>query len=175
MVLASVSHDTNLEELAQMADAIVEVATLSVSAVDGVPHHLTTEIEQLCSEVASLTMLVKFLTQHRRPSSLNPSHQQSSTDLCWYHQRYGESARKCIEPCSKSGKCPSQPLVVTSMSGHTPSHLFYIKDHSSGLTFLVDTGTQVSVIPPTSPQRKHRHDGFQLQAVNNSSIATYGN
>jgi len=65
--------------------------------------------------------------------------------------------------------------VATSVSGYTPSHLFYIKDHSSGLTFLVDTGTQVSVIPPTSLQRKHRHDGFQSQAVNNSPIATYGN
>ena len=65
--------------------------------------------------------------------------------------------------------------MVTSVPGHTPSRLFYIKDHSSGLTFLVDTGTQVSVIPPTSLQQKHRHDGFQLQAVNNSPIATYGN
>ena len=62
-----------------------------------------------------------------------------------------------------------------SGSGHTFSRLFYITDHSSGLRFLVDTGAQVSVIPPTSSQRKLRQDGFQLQAVNNSSIATYGN
>ena len=33
----------------------------------------------------------------------------------------------------------------------------------------------ISVIPPTPFQRKHGQDGFQLQAVNNSSIATYGN
>ena len=37
-----------------------------------------------------------------------------------------------------------------------------------------NTGAQVSVIPPTSAQKKHRHDGFHLQAVNNSPIATYG-
>ena len=107
MVLASVSRDTNLEELAQMADAIVEVATPSVSAVNAVPHHLATEIKQLHSEVASLTTLVKSLTQRRRSPSPNSSRRQSSTDLCWYHQHYGDSARKCIEPCSKSGNAPA--------------------------------------------------------------------
>ena len=39
----------------------------------------------------------------------------------------------------------------------------------------MDTGAQVSVIPPTPTQRKHTHDNFQLQAVNNSPITTYGN
>ena len=39
----------------------------------------------------------------------------------------------------------------------------------------MDTGAQVSVIPPTPAQRKHTHDNFQLQAVNNSPITTYGN
>ena len=61
------------------------------------------------------------------------------------------------------------------MPGHSPSRLFYITDHSSGLRFLVDTGAQVSVIPPTPAQRKHTHDNFQLQAVNSSPITTYGN
>ena len=74
----------------------------------------------------------------------------------------------------KVGKLRGQPLVATSGSGHSHSRLFYITDNSSGLKFLVDTGAQVSVIPPTSAQKKHRHDGFHLQAVNSSPIATYG-
>ena len=37
MVLASARQDTSLEELAQMADKIVEVATPSVSAVNNIP------------------------------------------------------------------------------------------------------------------------------------------
>jgi len=73
IVLTSVSRDTNLEELAQMADVIVEVATPSVSAVNAVPHHLATKIEQLRSEVASLTTLVKSLTQRHHSPSLNSS------------------------------------------------------------------------------------------------------
>ena len=56
-----------------MADAIVEVATPSVSAVNAVPHHLATKIEQLRSEVASLTTLVKSLTQRHHSPSLNSS------------------------------------------------------------------------------------------------------
>ena len=65
--------------------------------------------------------------------------------------------------------------MALSVLGHSPTRLFYIADHSSGLRFLVDTGAQVSVIPPTPAQRKHTHDNFQLQAVNNSPITTYGN
>ena len=111
MVLASTRQDTSLEELAQMADKIVEVATPSVSAVNNIPSsippQIATEMEQLRSEVASLTSLVKSITQHRRSPSPNfrrrQSPSRSSTDLCWYHQRYGDFARKCIEPCSKSG------------------------------------------------------------------------
>ena len=74
MVLAFVKCDTTLPELAQMADEIVEVATPSVSAVTHNPPHLTTEMEQLRSDVASLTNLVKSLTRRRRSPSPNPTH-----------------------------------------------------------------------------------------------------
>ena len=56
-----------------------------------------------------------------------------------------------------------------------PGRLFYITDNSSNFKFLTDTRAQVSVILPTFFQRKHRHSGFQLQAVNSSSVATYEN
>ena len=73
------------------------------------------------------------------------------------------------------GKRHGQPLVATSVPGHqSPSRLFYITDTSSGYKFLIDTGAQVSVIPPTSFQRKQKNNSFQLQAVNSSPIATYG-
>ncbi len=66
-------------------------------------------------------------------------------------------------------KQPGRPLV------RLPSRLFYISDHSSGLRFLVDTGAEVSVIPPSRTERIiHRQENLSLQAVNNSAIATYG-
>ena len=47
MVLASTRRDTSVEELAQIADKIMEVATTSVSAVTTTPPQLAAEMKQL--------------------------------------------------------------------------------------------------------------------------------
>ena len=60
------------------------------------------------------------------------------------------------------------------MTGQSQSRLFYITDHNSGLYLLVDTATEVSVLPPTNTERKHQQDGFTLQAVNHTPIKTSG-
>ena len=64
------------------------------------------------------------------------------------------------------------------MAAHVPgllqSRLFYITDHSNSLRFLVNTGAEVSIIPPSATDRKHQRDSLTLQAVNNSPIETYG-
>ena len=72
------------------------------------------------------------------------------------------------------GKRPGQPLIATSVSGQQPSRLFYVTDSLTGLCFLVDTGAEISVVPPSALDRKHCKDSFSLQAVNNTPIATYG-
>ena len=72
-----------------------------------------------------------------------------------------------------SGKRPGQLLMATSVAGQQPSCLFYITDSLTGLCFLVDTGADISVIPPSVSERKHCKDSFSLQAVNNTQIATY--
>ena len=59
-------------------------------------------------------------------------------------------------------------------SGQKQGHLFHVVDKSSGLRFLVDTGAKVSVIPPSPTDRKCPKQNFTLQAVNNTSITTYG-
>ena len=73
-----------------------------------------------------------------------------------------------------SGKRPVQPLMVTSVTGQQPSRLFQVTDSHTGLHFLVDTGVEISVIPPSTSDHKHHKDSFSLQVVNNTSIATYG-
>ena len=40
--------------------------------------------------------------------------------------------------------------------------------------FLIDTGSEVSVIPPTPADRRRSTDPRTLTAVNNTSIRTYG-
>ena len=53
------------------------------------------------------------------------------------------------------------------------SRLFYVHDHSTGFRFLVDTGAEVSVVPPSRTDR-NRRGNFCLQAVNRTDITTYG-
>ena len=64
--------------------------------------------------------------------------------------------------------------MATSATGLLPSRLFYVTDRPTGLRFLVDTGAEVSVVPPSRAERKNRTEQSGLQAVNNSPIATYG-
>jgi len=115
MVLASTRDNTPMEDLAQLADKIIEVAAPPI--VSTVTPQQTSEMEQLKSEIASLTKVVSSLKQqHFRRRSKSPYRGRSpgpprqrrysssqDSDLCWYHQTFGDSARKCKPPCSKSG------------------------------------------------------------------------
>ena len=75
---------------------------------------------------------------------------------------------------SPSGKRPGQSLAATGVPGLVPSRLFFIMDRNQGLRFLVDTGAEVSVLPPTCAERRHPSESLSLQAVNGTRIATYG-
>lgn len=55
----------------------------------------------------------------------------------------------------KGRKRPGQLLAVTSATGLQHSHLFHITDRSTGTRFLIDTGAEVSVVPPSRTKRKH--------------------
>ena len=64
--------------------------------------------------------------------------------LSWYLLKYGEAARKCKQLCDKA----DHTLAAMSVVGHSSSHLFYVTDKCSGTQFLIDTGSDVSVVPP---------------------------
>ena len=107
MVVASSSDDVSLEELAQLADRIMDVSTPTVAAVTG--PSVTSELEQLRSEVTRLNALVQKLqlplrpqSHFRHPRARSPSPRRP-LNLCWYHYRFGDNAQKCKPPCSKSG------------------------------------------------------------------------
>ena len=65
-------------------------------------------------------------------------------------------------------------LAATSATGLQPSRLFYLTEQDTDLRFLIDTGAQVSVIPPTSQESKHPRTDLTLQAVNDTPIPTFG-
>ena len=102
MVLASTADTVSIENLAELADKIVEVATPTVSTIQ--TSQLTSEVEQLRSEVTRLQTLVKSLSVKRKPSqSPTPTRHSPGTDtLCWYHQKFGPAAHKCRPPCAQA-------------------------------------------------------------------------
>ena len=112
MVLASSPESVGIDDLATLADRITEVAT-STSSVSSVeqPSQVSSELNQLRAEVADLRKLLQSSNRyHRRSRSATPSRRssspapsRSSMDLCWYHSRFGDAARKCRSPCSKAG------------------------------------------------------------------------
>lgn len=111
MILASTSASSTLDELAELADKIMDVASPSVSAVQPTPPpQLSTEVDQLRAEVTRLQGLVKSLTQQHRsrrrestPRPHTPDPPSATTgQLCWYHLTYGDAAKKCKSPCEWS-------------------------------------------------------------------------
>jgi len=53
-------------------------------------------------------------------------------------------------------KQAGQALMAAGVPGLLPSCLFHVTDFSNGFLFLVDTGAEVSVIPPSPTDHRHR-------------------
>ena len=109
MVLASTRSDTPINELAQLADKIIEVAIPEVANVS--VQSTPSELESLRAEIVSLQQQITSLKKasrrarspyRRRPTSPAPP-PQSSDEICWYHRTFGDSAKKCQTPCSYQG------------------------------------------------------------------------
>ena len=79
-----------------------------------------------------------------------------------------------LTPLSKVGKLLGQSLGATSDPGRSTSRLLFLPDANSGRRFLIDTGAEVSVVPPSPNDRNNKQDCSGLRAVNGSSIATFG-
>ena len=71
------------------------------------------------------------------------------------------------------GKRLGQPPIAASVAGQA-SRLLFVRDRNSDQRFMVDTGAEASVVPPTRHERKCVNSAFTLQAVNSSPIKTFG-
>ncbi|BHF57959.1 hypothetical protein SprV_0100090800 [Sparganum proliferum] len=118
----------------------------------------------------------------RRTSSVSHTRRTpSASSVCWYRQQFGGAARRCLQPCSfkaslmASGR-RSHPTVEATAAGSVANlhtRRLFLWDRIAGAKFLVDSGAEVSVVPPTLAERKNR-SSFCLSAANNSSIPTFG-
>ncbi|UYV73233.1 hypothetical protein LAZ67_10002257 [Cordylochernes scorpioides] len=155
------SSETSLSKLAEMADNIHEAILPTVSSVDQpstghsaeAHQQLMTQIQDLHTQIEALKSSMD--TPHNRyPNDRYPPHnKKGNAGTCWYHMKFGAQARKCLQPCN------------FKVQGNE-----YARRHA--YLFLVDTGAEVSVIPP--PVKNARPSHRQLFAANGSIIHTYG-
>ena len=65
--------------------------------------------------------------------------------------------------------------MVSTVESDDKSHLVEIYDRISGKRFLIDTGSQFSIIPPTHKERNQKDKAtVSLVAANGTAIKTYG-
>ena len=109
IVLASASEKNTLQDLATLADKMMEVAGPTISTVV-TPTQATSEGDSMRAEISSLREQVSALQAAVRPRRSRSRSQNrgrprspSGSGVCWYHRRFGDSARKCTPPCTKSG------------------------------------------------------------------------
>ena len=104
MVLASTDSTMDINKLADMADKVIEVSAPSVSAITSSAH--SSDVKELREEVVRLTDLVASLTtgpyhsrrRPRRSQSPAPTSASPAQDsLCWYHRRFGDKAKNCLQ------------------------------------------------------------------------------
>ncbi|KAL4100726.1 hypothetical protein QTP88_020760 [Uroleucon formosanum] len=94
----------SLDSIAARADRVMEAANShNVDAVAKDPiAELTSVVSSLAQQVQSMAKVVFAPRQSDRPSTLWTA--QQATDLCYFHERFGNNARKCRPPCNFKAK-----------------------------------------------------------------------
>lgn len=72
-----------------------------------------------------------------------------------------------------TGKLIPSPQVQALADGNNQSRLF-LRDHKSNLTYLIDTGADISVLPKKYIHGSCLRDNLKLFAANGAEIKTYG-
>ncbi len=117
LIIASSSDSVTLDQLAVLANRILKVSVPATSTVSVPPP--TSELAGLHEQIANLTLQVNALQstmkRFRSRSRGRVQQKDSSSDAaaltstCWYHNRYGDKARKCNLPCSYTSQSGNDP------------------------------------------------------------------
>ncbi|GFW78795.1 uncharacterized protein TNCV_4262151 [Trichonephila clavipes] len=128
-----------LDKLAIIADKVSEVvgASSTICAATTVP---PPSQSSSCSAQPTMDSLARSVNR--------------GSGICYYHRRYKEQARKCISPCAFVQKKRVSSVIagMAEPSKHT-SRLFLL-DRKSGQKFLIDSGSEICVIPPSPTMNK---------------------
>uniref|UniRef100_A0A5S6QD83 RNA-directed DNA polymerase n=1 Tax=Trichuris muris TaxID=70415 RepID=A0A5S6QD83_TRIMR len=82
-------------------------------------------------------------------------------------------AREEVRATLRLPKCRRQPIMAATGCRQSGSRLFIV-DRTSGLRFLIDTGSDICCYPRSSIREPRQPTAYELTAANNSAIKTYG-
>ncbi|CAH2097753.1 unnamed protein product [Euphydryas editha] len=163
-VLAS-QASLSLEQLADLADRIQEIAAPSVAAVAST----STTPQQMC-EITELKKMVERLTlkleEHTRSAQCSSIRSRS-------RRRSSSRQRSRSSSSYQVGKPREQSLMTTGDCCAASGRLF-VTDRITRLQFLVDTGSDLCVYPSSALHQRRTKTDFQLSAANGSVIETFG-
>ena len=130
MILASAGENTPVEELAELADRIMEVTTTVAPMTQAqsstnpfLPTPDSSELTELraltqqqARQIQTLTDQLQAFTKDQPRRNYNQHFgrrcsrsRDRPSSYCYYHQRFGDKARKCESPCSYKQSPPSPP------------------------------------------------------------------
>lgn len=98
-------NDGSLSKLAEMGDRMIDlvpaVAAVKTTYADTTPE--THSHEELVEQIAALTAEIRRLKAgpiRSRSRSISRRRNESGSDICWYHRKYGGQAEHCRSPCN---------------------------------------------------------------------------
>lgn len=110
----SISKEAKLDELSSMADRMMEQhEPTTIAAISGTHSNKEDDkYEQLLTQITELKLEIAQLRYGRKPERFRLRSRSKSLNrrnknygkphrLCYYHHRFGDKARKCVEPCEK--------------------------------------------------------------------------
>ncbi|KRY23942.1 Transposon Tf2-6 polyprotein [Trichinella patagoniensis] len=170
----------NIEEMANKADELIALSTIATNGSNSI----CTVKKENGDKAPTLEERIedleeRFRSLNRRPNdaprSPSPKRRSSSfggrhtSPVCYFHRKFGTRARKCR-------KRTARDLMAVGSSGKRVRCLFFVQERSYGMRFLVDTGSEVSVVPYNATLRSQLHtaDIPQLTAANGTRIDVVG-
>ncbi|KAL1487842.1 hypothetical protein ABEB36_015492 [Hypothenemus hampei] len=177
----------DLDKLATIADKLMAMQNLNSKGVFATHTEKLPNTTSLEAQISALSDRLQNLERTRgRSNSRNrdrsrnfrrsASRTKKQYDKCWYHYKFGALAKKCIQPCNfHTENAPRQPSVssIMTINGVRRSRRVFVKDPTTRISFLVDTGAEVSVLPRRFTN-VWKPATFKLYAANGTPISTYG-
>ena len=109
-------------------------------------------IEKLEKKIDEIS---KRLDNRSRSSS-----RKKKSNLCKYHEKFGDKARWCREFCTQYETFTKKKRIDPHLShvegGVSQSSRFYVRDTRSKMLFLIDTGADISLIPSNNKRGKKK-------------------